>query len=104
MRLYLSGAITSDSNYREKSARVQARLEEEGHEVISPLLLPDGLLHHEYLHVDYALIDICEGVYFMIDWKMSTGAIKERHHALREGKIVLYETAIIKDRETRSEG
>lgn len=91
MRLYLSGAITSDPNYKEKFARVQSRLEAEGHQVISPLILPEGLAQKEYLHVDFALIDICEGVYFMLDWKMSTGAIKERHHALREGKKMLYE-------------
>lgn len=91
MRLYLSGAITSDPNYREKFARMQAKLEAEGHQVISPLILPEGLEQNEYLHVDYALIDICEGVYFMKDWKLSQGANKEWHHAIRENKKVLYE-------------
>ena len=91
MRLYLSGAITSDPSYREKFARVQALLESLGHEVISPLILPEGLAQREYLHFDYALIDNCEGVYFMSDWKMSQGANAEWHHAMREGKKMLYE-------------
>lgn len=94
MRLYLSGAITSDPNYREKFARVQARLEAEGHQVISPLILPEGLAQNEYLHVDFALIDICEGVYFMKDWTSSEGAQLEWYHAMRENKEILHEESI----------
>lgn len=93
MRLYLSGSITSDPNYREKFARVQSRLESEGYQVISPLILPEWLSWSEYIHVDLALIDICEGVYFMKDWETSEGANKEMYHAIREGKKLLYEEA-----------
>ena len=91
MRVYISGAISSDPNYREKFSRIKEQLESKGFEVITPTILPEGLTQEQYLHVDYALIDICEGVYFMKDWKTSPGANKEHLYARLREKIIEHE-------------
>lgn len=43
MKIYIAGKITGDENYREKFAKAQAELEKDGHIVLNPSVLPEGL-------------------------------------------------------------
>jgi hypothetical protein len=91
MKLYISGAITNDPDYIAKFSRVETELKNKGFIVINPAMIPKGFEYEDYMHVDYALIDICDGVYMLKDWTGSRGAKDERRYAYRTGKKVLYE-------------
>jgi len=89
MLIYISGAISSDPDYREKFRIVSKRLIEKGHDVINPALfdscLPE-LTHEQYLHIDKALIDICDAVYFLKDWGSSKGAREEYEYVRKKNE------------------
>ncbi len=94
MLFFISGAITNDPNYREKFKKAQAKLVAEGHRVLNPIWLDDDiahLTHEEYLHIDFAMIDICDGLYMLKDWESSKGAKLEYDYAMKNGKKIFYE-------------
>ena len=43
------------------------------------------------MHVDFALIDVCDAVYLLNDWAGSSGARREKEYAEQLGKKVMYE-------------
>lgn len=92
MKVYLAGKITGVKNYREKFEKKEKELKAMGFTVINPAVLPDGFEHHEYLHINKAMIDVCEGIYFMPCWKESPGALIENTYATKKEKTIIYET------------
>lgn len=68
MKVYIAGKITGDPDYLDKFQRAALKIRTEGHKVVSPTCLPDGL-----------------------EWEDSRGARDEHRYALHTGKIVSYE-------------
>jgi hypothetical protein len=93
VKVYIAGKITGDPDYWDKFQRAAIQLRRDGHLVISPTCLPDGLAWVDYMHVCYALIDIADAVYFLADWQDSRGATDEHRYAHHVGKLVWYEAA-----------
>lgn len=93
MTLYISGKITGDKHYKRKFAKAKARLLKKGFDVISPADISGYkfLTYEEFLHIDYALIDVCDGVFMLSDWMDSNGARLERNYAKCRNKEILYE-------------
>lgn len=77
MKVYLAGKITGDKNYREKFDAAERMLEEEGHIVISPAVLPEGLTKADYMRICMAMIDSADVVAFLPDYDESYGALIE---------------------------
>ena len=95
-RIYISGKITGTDDYIERFKEVEEHLGLlYNYEVVNPATmldhLPDTTTHAEYMHVSYALLDICDGIYLMDGWKDSKGAVMEYDYALEKGLIILYE-------------
>jgi hypothetical protein len=89
MKVYIAGKITGLANYRELFNAAEEMLRSQGHEVINPAVLPtEGFEHHEYLHINRAMIDVCDAVYFLSNWPDSKGAIIERTYAIDKDKII----------------
>lgn len=93
MRVYISGAITNTTDYLERFKVVEDVLQAQGYETINPASLLDNLppttTNDEYMHISYALLDICDGIYMMGGWKKSKGANLEWEYAKHNGiKIV----------------
>lgn len=89
---YISGAITSDPNYKQKFANAQTVLEYLGYVVLNPTSTPLGLHYHEYMDIDLLLVEIADTLVMLPDWKKSPGAKIERYHAEEEKKrVILYE-------------
>lgn len=91
MKTYIAGKITGEPDYYEHFQRAMLNLRIEGHLVITPTILPDGLTHDEYMHICFSLIDVAEAVYFLSNWKESAGALEEYRYAIHTGKVLMYE-------------
>ncbi len=94
MRIYISGPITNDPDYKRKFARVQAHLEQEGHKVINPSelnqVMPDAE-RSEYMSIRLDLLVLAEGVIMLNGWQKSCEACIENGYARASDKIVLEE-------------
>ncbi|MBD5406709.1 MAG: DUF4406 domain-containing protein [Treponema sp.] len=101
MKVYISGKITGldRATVNDNFERARAELTEKGHSVLVPTALPDleEFSHAEYLHICYAMIDVCEAVYMLSDWQTSKGARLELQHASDCKKEILYEDASTKE-------
>lgn len=96
MKIYIAGKITGLDNYKEIFAEVEAELVEQGHEIMNPAVLPAGFEWDEYMHICFAMIDVCEGVYFITNWEDSPGATKEHYYAAVNGKLLRYDKCPIR--------
>lgn len=93
MKIYIAGKITGEeSTYKEKFNKKAEELTKQGFIVMNPSVLPIGFEHDEYLHINKAMIDVCDAVWFMPCWTDSKGAQIENDYALSKGKGVIYES------------
>ncbi len=90
LRLYLSGAMASDPHHPQHFLDTALALRSEGFIVMSPGCLPDGFDYPDYLHIDFAMIDVCDAVYMMHNWRDSPGACAELLYAEDTGKKIIY--------------
>ena len=102
MKIYIAGKITGLDRQEilEKFAIVDIRLKKQGHAPFIPCVLPDypDVPHEDYMHICYAMIDICDAVYMLKDWQQSKGARMELQYAADHRKGIIYE-----DETTREE-
>lgn len=95
MKIYIAGKITGLNRARvELKFQVTAGiLAREGHDVFYPTILPDyeSVPHEDYMHICFAMIDVCDAVYMQEDWQQSKGARMELEYAKSHGKRILYE-------------
>ena len=94
MKVYLSGKITGDSDYRKKFEAVQNELTSYGYVVFNPAVLPDGFEYEDYMSLDLLILSRCDAIYLLRDWKNSPGAKRELEEAKRLGLQILDEEAI----------
>lgn len=95
MKVYVAGKVTGlpeDEVFR-KFDRSGMTLRKDGHAVMSPavLVLNEGFEHEDYMHVCFAMIDVCDAVYMQKDWQDSEGARMEREYAAARKKRIIYE-------------
>lgn len=102
MKIYIAGKITGEQRMEMKAKFhfSSQKLTKQGHEPFVPCVLPDypDVPHEDYLHICYAMIDICDAVYMLSDWQQSKGARQELQYAADHQKEIMYE-----DESTREE-
>ena len=91
MKVYLSGKITGDSNYRQKFNTMTEELLSYGYVVFNPAVLPDGFEYSDYMALDLLILSRCDAIFILRDWKNSPGARLEYEEAKRLGLQVLTE-------------
>lgn len=94
MLIFISGSITNDPNFKEKFKQAQDKLVAQGHRVLNPCWIDAeiaNLEHSEYLHIDFAMIDVADALYMLSDWHDSKGANYEYCHGVKNGKKIIYE-------------
>lgn len=74
MKIYIAGKITGDPDYRAKFADAQRQIEAQGHIVLNPATLPDGMEPKDYMRICFAMIDVADAVVFLPDAAESAGA------------------------------
>jgi nucleoside 2-deoxyribosyltransferase len=90
MKIYIAGKITDNPDYMEQFAAADKALQQQGHATMNPTVLPAGFEHHEYMQVCLSMIDVCEAVYFLDNWRESKGAQMEYGYAIQKGKTIMY--------------
>lgn len=83
-KIYISGKITGDDNWKKKFKAAELKLKEAypNATILSPLITDKyaedpNWTYEDFMHIDFALIDICDMVYFLDDWQDSPGAVRE---------------------------
>lgn len=90
MKVYIAGKITGNPNYKAEFAEAEKKLKEKGYIVLNPAVLPEGFEDTEYHHINRAMIDVCDAVYFLPSWIDSKGAHMEMGYTIGKGKIIMY--------------
>jgi len=88
--VYLAGKISSDPDYRHKFQAAADELTQAGFVVVNPAVLPDGMSYHAYMRITTAMLDECEGVFFLPGWFESPGAKHEFNRAQICGLKMFY--------------
>lgn len=86
MIIYLAGKITGNPEYREQFAVAKAELEADGHIVLNPAELPDGMSPAAYMRICFAMIDTADELRALPGWHRSHGARVEMAYADYIGK------------------
>lgn len=91
MKIYIAGKITGEPNYKEKFDIAATSLEAQGHIVLNPAELPEGMLPADYMRICFTMIDTADAIYLLKGWHSSSGASIERNYAMYTGKSILTE-------------
>ena len=86
MKIYIAGKVTGDRTYRQKFTAQKVKLEEDGHIVLNPAQLPEGMKPSDYMRICLAMIDSADYVVFLPDWRESAGARLEMGYCRYIGK------------------
>ncbi|MFV0515809.1 MAG: DUF4406 domain-containing protein [Aminipila sp.] len=88
-KVYIAGKITGFDGYKEKFAEAEEQLKVLGAIPMNPAILPPGFTQEEYLKICFSMIDVCDCVFLLDNWKDSKGANKEFLYAYNKGKTIL---------------
>lgn len=96
MKIYISGKITGDENWKEKFNNAEKVLIEKFKDcvIFNPILTAkyeNKISWEDFLIVDFAFIDISDAIYMLSDWKDSKGANREFEYAKSKGKKIIFE-------------
>ena len=91
MKIYIAGKITGEPDYKEKFDIAATSLEAQGHIVLNPAELPEGMLPADYMRICFAMIDTADSIYLLKGWYSSSGTSIERNYAMYTGKSILTE-------------
>ena len=86
MKVYIAGKITGDPGYRDKFAAAEIQMGRQGHTVLNPDELPEGMAPADYMRICFAMIDVADAVVFLPDAAESAGARLERAYCEYIGK------------------
>lgn len=95
MRIYISGAITGEPNYKNKfkqavkKARELFPLDIIVNPAKLPGIFPEGT-HDDYMEICMIMLKKCDTVCLIPGWENSVGATEEHDFAIRAGKFVVY--------------
>ena len=102
MKVYIAGKITGENraSVAEKFASAMCKLKSAGHLPFNPSVLPDyeEVDHADYMHICFAMIDVCDAIYMLKDWQTSAGARAELQYAAEWKKKIMYEDENTKEK------
>ena len=101
MKIYISGAITNNPNYKEDFERAEDYLQREypSADIINPALvnsyLPKSTTYEEYMKMCFCMLDMCDSICMLKGFEKSCGSNRELGYALAMKKTVFYEYELI---------
>lgn len=95
MRIYISGAITGTTDYKERFAVAEEKLKANGYEVVNPARvtesLPKSFTWRQYMRVALSAMAPCDAIYMLKGWEHSRGATIERSQMIWSNRMVAYD-------------
>ena len=97
MKIYISGAITNNPDYKEDFERAEDYLQREypSADIINPALvnsfLPKSTTYEEHMKMCFCMLDMCDSIYMLKGWEKSCGANREYGYALAKDITIMYE-------------
>lgn len=83
MKIYIAGPMSGLPDFNRTAFQMaHLNLKNDGHTVLSPAVLPDGLEQHEYMDICLAMLRCADCIYMLKGWEDSLGAKAE--HALAD--------------------
>ena len=93
--IYISGKVSGTDDYMERFAKAEKELTERGFSVINPVkmddVLPKCCSYEDFMKIDLALLEMCEGIYMLKGWEKSCGANREYGYALASDMMIMLE-------------
>lgn len=86
MKIYITGRITGNPHYKAQFKAMAAMLQENGHTVLNPAELPEGMKPADYMRIRFAMLDSADVVLFQHGWQESKSAKLEYDYAQYIGK------------------
>ncbi len=90
-KIYIAGKITGLPNHKEHFNKAEEELKKQGHIVVNPSVVPEGLMYDDYMNICTAMLKACDTIYMLNNWKESTGAKIEHQIADLSGKEIIYQ-------------
>lgn len=90
MKIFISGPITNDCNYKEKFNAISSILTERGYIVLNPAVLPFGMRVQDYMQIGLSMINCADALFMLPKWKESQGAVMEHQYASYCRKKIFY--------------
>lgn len=88
-KVYISGRVSGLTDYYEHFNEAEELLLERGYQtILNPAKLPCGMNAADYIRICFSMVDSCDLVVMLENWKQSKGAKLERDYALYIGKEV----------------
>ena len=97
MKIYISGAITNNPNYKEDFERAEDYLQREypSADIINPALvnsfLPKSTTYEEYMRMSFCMLDMCDSIYMIKGWEKSCGSNREYGYAMAKDMMIMHE-------------
>lgn len=103
MKIYISGKITGNPKYKKQFAEAEFELKARGYETVNPARLCDFMrestTYSEYMRICFLLVEMCDAMFMIGDWRESKGAKAEFNFARALGKKVYAEYDAIINKE-----
>lgn len=88
MKIYISGAITNNSNYRNQFKQAEDYLRSLGHVVLNPVK-NEGFTYREYIDMSLMELSKCDAIFMLDGWEISDGAKLEHHYASAVNMLII---------------
>lgn len=94
MKVYISGKITGNKNYKEQFNNAEQELLKSGVEVFNPVNVSipvENPTYKDYMKADIQQLINCDCIFMLKNWLTSKGATLEHKIAIALDLIIIYE-------------
>ena len=90
--IYISGPMTGLKNLNAANFEFAVDIVKQmnAKAVLTPHCLPEGLEYDDYMHIDYAMVDVADIIVVLPGWSQSPGSLKELDRAMLKGKKIVH--------------
>jgi hypothetical protein len=91
-KIYIAGKINGLENYKEVFKKAEDKLLKEGNICMNPAVSGEGFPYKAYMPICLQMVEVCDAIYMLSNWKDSRGAKVEYEYAKLQGKEIILES------------